>query len=528
MRRRALIALALALNLALVAAACGSSGGRSSTGTTAASSGSTGPSSPSATTAGGSGGTRPTSLEAWEALWHKERAAIVKTITDNKYGKSADGKKVSGPTGFTIDLSRCPAGWSDTEGLTDTTIKIGSTNFFSGAAADYGNLSLAQKVLFDHYSKQGAFKDSTGKSRSVDFIYKDDGYDPARTVPLTDELIDSEKVFAVLSNGTPTGLKVHQKLNDRCIPQPLESTAHPAWADPVNHPWTTGSIFSYSSEANLWGQWVDDHIAEFGSGKVKVAALVANNDFGNAYITFFNEYLAQSKNKSRIDFITEKVEFSTPTITDSMTTLAAKQPQVFIAMTGGQQCTQAVLEAAQNGMKDSAKYLFLSATCKGSSFVGKQKVGGDGSVSNGWLVVGGGSVDLNSPSNDGDAYVDWARKLLADGGYDYKKSGSFSLGVFYSFPMIQALRIAGDLPGGLTRTNLILALRAFDMTHPMLLAGIRYKMNGNDDAFFVKGSDISRYDSKKQEWVQQGPIVQLTGEQKRCQYDQATSACRLY
>ena len=44
----------------------------------------------------------------------------------------------------------------------------------------------------------------------------------------------------------------------------------------------------------------------------------------------------------------------------------------------------------------------------------------------------------------------------------------------------------------------------------------------------VPGSDISRYDSKKQEWVQQGPIVQLTGEQKRCQYDQATSACRLY
>lgn len=528
MRARPVIALAVALGLALVAAGCGASNSGGSASGTSASSDSSATSTSSTTAAAGNALARPTSLEAWEALWQKERAAIVKTITDNKYGKSTDGKKVTGPAGFGIDLSKCPAGWSDTEGVSDTTIKIGSTNFFSGAAADYGNLSLSQKVLFDYYSKQGAFKDSTGKTRTVDFIYKDDAYDPARTVPLTDELIDSEKVFAVLSNGTPTGLKVFQKLNDRCIPQPLESTAHPAWGDPVNHPWTTGSILSYSSEANLWGKWVDDHIGEFGSGKVKVAALVANNDFGNAYVTFFNEYLAQSKNKSRIEFIPEKVEFSTPTITDSMTTLASKQPQVFIAMTGGQQCTQAVLEAAQNGMKDSAKYLFLSATCKGTSFVGKQKVGGDGSVSDGWWIVGGGSVDLNSPSNDNDAYVAWARKLLADGGYDYKKSGSFSLGVFYSFPMIQALRIAGDLPGGLTRSNLILALRTMDMTHPMLLDGIRYKMNGNEDAFFVEASDISRFDSKKQEWVQQGPVVQLTGQQKKCWYDQATSTCRLY
>ncbi|MCC6434789.1 MAG: ABC transporter substrate-binding protein [Acidimicrobiales bacterium] len=471
---------------------------------------------------------RPKSLEEWETLWAKERAAIVKRITDEKLGTSADGSTLEGPAGFSIDLSACPPGWSDTEGVSDTAIKIGSTNFFSGAAADYGNLSLAQEDLFNYYSEQGAFKDSTGKTRKIDFIYKDDGYDPARTIPLTDELIDSDKVFAVLTNGSPTGLKVYQKLNDRCIPQPLESTAHPAWGDPVHHPWTTGSILSYATEAALWGSFIDEHIDEFGDGKIKVAALVANNDFGNAYVTFFNEWLTSSKHKDRIELITEKVEFSTPTITDPMTTLAAQNPQVFIAMTGGAQCTQSVLEAAQNGMQDNVEYRFLSATCKGASFVGKDKVGGDGSVSDGWWIVGGGSVDLNSSSNDADAYVVWAREQLAANGHDYKKSGSFSLGVFYAFPMIQALRIAGELPGGLSRTNLVLALRAFDMTHPMLLPGVEYKMDGNDDAFFGEASDISKYDAKKQEWVQQGAIVQTAGAQKKCRYDAATSGCELY
>jgi hypothetical protein len=179
-------------------------------------------------------------------------------------------------------------------------------------------------------------------------------------------------------------------------------------------------------------------------------------------------------------------------------------------------------------MKEDAKYLFLGSPCKPSSFVGKDKVGGDGSVSDGWWIVGGGAIDLNSPTNDDDAYVAWGRDLLADAGYDYKKSGSFGLGFVYGFPMVEALRIAGDLPGGLSRSNLILALRAMDMSHPMLLPGVPFQMDGNEDAYFVEASDISRYDSEKQEWVQQGPIVELTGEQKKCKYDPATSGCQLY
>ena len=37
---------------------------------------------------------KPTSIEEWEALWATERAAIVKRIKDNKWGKSADGTKL--------------------------------------------------------------------------------------------------------------------------------------------------------------------------------------------------------------------------------------------------------------------------------------------------------------------------------------------------------------------------------------------------------------------------------------------------
>jgi hypothetical protein len=67
----------------------------------------------------------PTSMAEWEALWEEQRAAVVARIKQNKWGKSADGRILNGPEGFSIDLSKCPAGWSDTEGIGDADIKIG-------------------------------------------------------------------------------------------------------------------------------------------------------------------------------------------------------------------------------------------------------------------------------------------------------------------------------------------------------------------------------------------------------------------
>ncbi|MEZ5231729.1 MAG: ABC transporter substrate-binding protein [Acidimicrobiales bacterium] len=535
--------LAVGLTAALAAAACGGDdggGGSDAGGETAATvdagvkagvaealggSSTTAGGDSTATTAAAKG--RPATMEEWEALWEEERAAIVARIKDEGWGKSADGKTLTGPEGFTIDLSACAAGWSDTEGLTDTEIKVGQAIALSGAAADYGNIARAMEAYFAHYNDEGFFTDSEGKTRSIKLNFKDDGYDAARTIPLVDELIDSEKVFAVWTLGSPNGLAVYDKLNQRCIPHPLEMSGHPAWGDPVNHPWTTGQQMAYNTEAVLWGAFIDQHFDELVAvdGTVTVTALVANSDFGKAYESALEAYFEESANKDKIEFITEVVEFQAPTVTDPMTTLASKNPEVFITMTGGAQCPQIINEVAGNGMKESAKYLFMSSVCKAASFMGKDKVGGDGSQSDGWWIIGGGALDFNADANTGDAFVDWGRQLLADAGHDYKTSGNFGNGFLFGFPFVQAIKIAGELDGGLTRSNFILALRSLDMTAPGLLEGIKYNMNGNADAYLTEGSDISQYDSAKQTWVQQGPIVELSGKSKSCAFDRAANAC---
>ncbi|MEZ5261760.1 MAG: ABC transporter substrate-binding protein [Acidimicrobiales bacterium] len=396
-------------------------------------------------------------------LWATERAAVVDKIKKNKWGKTADGTKVVGPEGFTIDLTTCPAGWSDTEGLTDTEIKIGNPTALSGTAADFGNISKTTAAWFEYLGEKGAFTDSEGKNRKVNYIVRDDGYDATRTIPLVDELMDSEKSFLIQTLGTPGGLKVYDKLNERCIPHPFEISGSPAWGDPENHPWTSGSLLSYLTEAVIWGAFIDQNIDELTAdgGKVRIAALVAESDFGAAYEGAMRSVIESSPNKDKIEFEFERLPITAPTITDAMTTLASKNPNIFITMTGAVQCTQIINEIANNGMDATLKYKFMSSVCKSSAYVGKDKVGGDGSQSNGWYIVGGGQKDIVTAAGQGDAFSKWAIDFLAEAGHDAKLSSNFGNGFYQAWMLSQTLQIAGELDGGLTRTNFITAMRAF-------------------------------------------------------------------
>ncbi|MPY95483.1 MAG: ABC transporter substrate-binding protein [Acidimicrobiia bacterium] len=466
----------------------------------------------------------PTSMEEWEALWATERAAIVDGLTSGGFGRSADGTMLTGPEGFSVDLSACGAGWSDTEGVTADLIKIGWPGPQSGPAADFGNAPRGAAAVLGAYAAEGAFADASGGPRDVEVIIRDDGYDAARTVPLVDEMIDSDKVFGLTLMGSANAFKVYDKLNQRCIPNTFLVTGHPAWGDPVGHPWTSGGLLSYSTEAILWGSYIEEHLDEWG-GKATVAALVTTNDMGTAFDSSFRAYLAQSPRQADIEYVTESVEQNTPNIKDPMTTLAAQQPNVYIAMVPGTPlCTQSIIESAENGMREELDAAFLSSLCKASTYIGKDKVGGDGSVADGWQIIGGGLKDFNAEASADDPWIAWVRERLADAGHDYRTSANFGTGAALGWGMAQSLLVAQELPGGLTRSNFILAVRSMDMTNPALLPGVGFNMNGGADAYLVEGSDVSRWDAAGQRWATES-TVELSGASRPCAWDQATATC---
>lgn len=510
------------LTICVVGAACGGDDGDAQTAapdetttTEGAGSGAGGTTTTAATT--GSTLKEPTSPEELEEFWAAERAAVVERIKSNGWGVDEATNTLEGPEGFTVDLNQCPPSWSNTEGLTDSEIKIGGHIAQSGTLADYGNMARAWQVYIDYVNANGGITDSTGKQRDISLVIKDDGYDPGRAIPLVDELLDSEKTFFIWGGGSASIMRTYDKVNARCVPHPFVWTGHPAWGDPINHPWTIGSILSYFTEAILWGSYIEQTLPK----GVKVAGLVMNNDFGAAYQAGFQAFLEQSDHDITFEF--EKFEPSAPTVTTEMTTLAAKDPDVFIVMSAGVSCTQAIQEAAQNGLNETAEQLWMPSVCKPLSFVGNQVVGDS---SDNWLIAGGGVIDINDPAYADKAGVKFARQLLEDAGIDPKSSSNLSAGFYLGWPMIELLRIAAELDGGLTRTNFLLAMRSIDMTSPLMLEGLRLSTNGNKDAFVIEGSEFGRFDAAKQTWVQEGDVINLSGASKPCAWDQAASICK--
>ena len=54
------------------------------------------------------------------------------------------------------------------------------------------------------------------------------------------------------------------------------------------------------------------------------------------------------------------------------------------------------------------------------------------------------------------------------------------------------------------------------MTHPLTLEGIRFAVDGNDDAYYIEGTDFARYSVADQAWLPEGDVVDIDGGSATC------------
>ncbi|MAP98666.1 MAG: hypothetical protein CL428_10400 [Acidimicrobiaceae bacterium] len=456
-------------------------------------------------------------IEGLEASWAYNREKLVAMITEKmeagEWGVGDDGI-LRGPTGFEIDLNECPADWSDTGGVTADSVRIGHTTAQSGNLAAYGNIAVGWDSYNNYVNENGGIG-----GRDIELIVKDDAYVAAQTIEFIDELIESENVFMIVTLGSPNTLAVYDTLNSECIPQPFVQTGHPAWGDPEIHPWTSGMIMSYSTEAVLWGTWIKNNLAD--QLPVKVAGLVMDNDFGLAYELGFEAY-AEGNPDIVAEYLPVRHDPAAPTVTNEVTTIAAFDPDVFISMTAGNPCLLAIQEVEASGLLDSVSAAFTPSVCVGIAAYMTPA----GMAADGWWIAGGGWKDSQDANYIDDPYMKFINETLESDGLDQTVS-LYGVGFGdYGWSYNEVLRVAAELPGGLSRTNFILALRTFSGKHPKLLDGIEFGAWGASDGYFVEGSDFSQFDATNQAWVQVGDLVDANGLSPNCRWDKDNGGCR--
>jgi branched-chain amino acid transport system substrate-binding protein len=158
-------------------------------------------------------------------------------------------------------------------GVTDDSVTVGGTFPLTGVAAPgYSEIPTGAQAYFDYVNANGGVH-----GRKIEFLVKDDGYDPTKTSTLTDELVLKDKVFATVGSlGTPTHNAVVDNLNDQEVPDLFVSSGALAWGDdPGARPFTFGWQPDYEIEGKIIGQWVSENMPD-----AKVGLFLQDDDFG--------------------------------------------------------------------------------------------------------------------------------------------------------------------------------------------------------------------------------------------------------
>lgn len=169
-------------------------------------------------------------------------------------------------------LSSCSTPSEAQPGLTDDTIKLGTHQPLTGpAAASYAPISAATAAYFEYVNDQGGIH-----GRQIEYIVKDDGYNPANTQTVVRELVLEDEVFAIVGGlGTPTHSAVLDFLDDNGVPDLFASSGSAAWNQPEKYPNTFGFQIDYVTEGMVLGQHIKD---EFPGAKV--CLLGQDDEFG--------------------------------------------------------------------------------------------------------------------------------------------------------------------------------------------------------------------------------------------------------
>jgi len=161
--------------------------------------------------------------------------------------------------------------------VSSTSVTFGTHQPLTGPAAPgYSEIAPASKAFFEYLNSQGGIN-----GRKIHLIYKDDEYNPSKTVSVVHQLVLQEKVFGIFEGlGTPTHTKVVGYLNSSKVPDIFVASGCPCWDNGTKQPYTFGWQPNYTIEGKILGQYIKQHFA----GK-KVGVFYQDDDFGKGGLT---------------------------------------------------------------------------------------------------------------------------------------------------------------------------------------------------------------------------------------------------
>ena len=374
-------------------------------------------------------------------------------------------------------------------GASDTEIKIGNTMPYSGPASAYGAIGKAEAAYFAMINDQGGIN-----GRKINFITRDDGYSPPKTVELVRQLVEQDQVLLLFNTlGTPPNSAIRGYLNDNKVPQLFVATGADKWNDPKHYPWTMGWQPSYRVEARIYARYILKNLPN-----AKIAVLYQNDDFGKDYLVGLREGLGDKADKMIV--ATQTYETTDPTVDSQIVALQGSGADVLLTAAIPKFAAQAIRKVYDIGWKPTHFLTNVSASVKAVlQPAGPEK--GVGIISAGYLKEPTDPQWQDTPEYK--EWLAWMKKYNTSGNV---ADGNNVSGYSFAQTLVAVLKASGD---NLTRENVMKqAASIHNMTLPMLLPGIVVSTSADDFAP-VKQMQLEKFDGTT--WRLFGEVISGSG-----------------
>jgi branched-chain amino acid transport system substrate-binding protein len=375
-------------------------------------------------------------------------------------------------------------GGASAPGVTESSIKLGTTFPLSGPASAYATISRASQAYFKMVNAKGGVN-----GRKITYVVRDDGYDPARAVQNARRLITQDKVFALFNPlGTPVNLAIWDYVNQQKVPQLFVATGASDFGDDVDkHPWTIGWQPTYPIEAEAFADYLKDS-----KPNAKVAVLYQNDEFGKNFLGAFEKRIGGSG----VKVVTKQsYEVTDPTVSPQVVKLARSGADTFLDIATPKPTAQAIGTVAKIGKWKPMHLISNVSASKSLVFKPVGLAAAKGIVSNTYIKDPDGSQWANDAAmKDYKAQLKkYAPRLNPDEPFNV-------YGWAVAETMVKTLQKAGK---DLTRENVMEAARSLDENVGLLLPGVKVKTS-ESDGFPIQSVQIQRFDG--QDWKTVGDI----------------------
>ncbi|WP_067535313.1 ABC transporter substrate-binding protein [Nocardia crassostreae] len=387
-----------------------------------------------------------------------------------------------GESGDSVAQGDCQG--QQTVGITETSIKLGGVYPLSGPASAFGEIPKGARAYFDYLNAEQGGIDG----RTVEYLVRDDGYQPPKTVEEVRRLVEQDQVFAIFPTlGTSTSSAVWDYLNQRRVPQVFVLGGATKWGSDTDHPWTIGWQPSYQAEGRAFAEFVKKE-----KPNATVAVLFQNDDFGKD----LRDSFTTAVEGSGVSVVAEQsYEVTDPTVDPQLRNLANANADVLLNFSTPKFASQALAGDARN--PDWNPLHIVSMVANSVSVlkpVGFENVQG--------VVSGAFTKDAADPGLAEDPAIKLYKEKLAEYAPGADPTNNYTLIGWAAADSFRKTLEAAKCP---TREGLRDAARSLSgVGIDTLLPGITLK-TGAGDAFPMEAVQIQRFQNDR--WAHVGAVI---------------------